>query len=198
MLQSCGLAPAPHPEGNLFPAAWNRSTRTWCVPHNNQTHMSFDAPPAGSLASERTTMEQSGGGHIESAIRKVWHHRFNWDPSLPFSLVFRLPVPQSLSALIRTLGLATCLSWNVLIDHICRRRAALSEWCSVYSCLKSRRRCVPQQASMLSVCCYGQHDRLIIEIPHWWLGGRNTIKYAKMFGWGGRFQVETKTYSLVN
>lgn len=36
MLQSSGLVPVPHSEGNLLPAVWNRSTQTWCVPHNNQ------------------------------------------------------------------------------------------------------------------------------------------------------------------
>lgn len=131
-LQSTGLVPVPHPEGNLLPALWNRSTQNWSVPHNNQTPVSFDSTLTGSLASERTTKEHSGGGHIESVIRKVWHHRFNWDPSLPFSLVFRLPVPQSLSALIHTVVLATCLSWNVVIDHNCWRRAELSALIMVF------------------------------------------------------------------
>lgn len=107
-----------------------------------------------SLTSGRTTMEQSGGGHVESVIRKAWDHWLRWDPSLPFSLVFD-------DRFHRYHWAGYLHKWNLVIDCVCGARSVLwvlSEWCSIYSCLKSRTQCVFQRASMLPVCCYGQHQ----------------------------------------
>lgn len=125
MLQSSGLVPVPHSEGNLLPAVWNRSTQTWCVPHNNQHTFPLMPLPQGLWPPKEQQWSNQG------VTLSLWLGKCDiidsvGTPPLSFSLVFRLPVPQSLSALIHTVVLATCPSWNVGIDHICGRRAVLS------------------------------------------------------------------------
>lgn len=109
-----------------------------CIPCRIQTHISCWCHSAGSLTSQRT-IEQSGGGGVTLSL---WKESESVTSSIPLGPLpplffgFRLPGP-----LLHSGSLATCLSWNVVIDHVCATGTLLSflsEWCSVHSCLKSK------------------------------------------------------------